>query len=99
MTCEEFIRNNRGINGGENLPHDFLAAVYESISRNEIRITSDGGAQPSPVIWADLGQQSRGARGRMLELSPAGEIVSTNAIPHFVRCDHRFLRYVFPLAL
>ena len=72
MTTEEFIRNNRGINGGENLPNDFLRAVYDSISRNEIRITSDAGASPSPVLWADLGQQSRGARGRMLELSSAG---------------------------
>lgn len=73
MTCEEFIRNNRGINAGENLPQDFLSAVYESISRNEIRITSDSGGQPSPVLWADLGQQSRGSRGRMLELGPVGE--------------------------
>jgi Sec7-like guanine-nucleotide exchange factor len=37
MTCEEFIRNNRGINAGENLPPDFLQELYDSISRSEIR--------------------------------------------------------------
>ena len=41
MTCEEFLRNNRGINNGENLPPDFLQSIYTSIVRNEIRTPSE----------------------------------------------------------
>ncbi len=41
MTCDEFLRNNRGINNGENLPPEFLQAIYDSIVRNEIRTTSE----------------------------------------------------------
>ena len=45
MTCDEFVRNNRGINGGEDLPRPFLASLYSSIRRNEIRISSDAQAR------------------------------------------------------
>ncbi|KAK9828895.1 hypothetical protein WJX72_002652 [[Myrmecia] bisecta] len=70
MTCDEFIRNNRGINGGDNLPQDFLRTLYASISRNEIRISSESNAfDVSPVIWTELHQTSRSERGRMLELA------------------------------
>lgn len=29
MTCEGFIKNNRGINDGADLPPDFMKALYE----------------------------------------------------------------------
>ena len=67
MTCEEFIRNNRGINAGENLPQEFLRALYESISRNEIRISSEASVSASPVLWTQLAQASVSPRGRMME--------------------------------
>ncbi len=74
MTCEEFIRNNRGINGGEDLPHTFLRELYASISQNEIRISADQqqaavaavpGDAPivSAVLWTDLAQQACRPRG------------------------------------
>ncbi|EIE18029.1 Sec7-domain-containing protein, partial [Coccomyxa subellipsoidea C-169] len=76
MTCEEFIRNNRGINGGADLPHAFLRELYASISQNEIRISADqqqaaaaagpvsGGAPVvSAVLWTDLAQQALRPRG------------------------------------
>lgn len=74
MTCEEFIRNNRGINGGEDLPHTFLRELYASISQNEIRISADqqqaaAAAAPgdapivSAVLWTDLAQQACRPRG------------------------------------
>ncbi|KAK9918480.1 hypothetical protein WJX75_004379 [Coccomyxa subellipsoidea] len=81
MTCEEFIRNNRGINGGADLPHSFLRELYASISQNEIRISADqqqaaaaagpvsGGAPVvSAVLWTDLAQQALRPRG---SFSPA----------------------------
>lgn len=73
MTCEEFIRNNRGINAGENLPQDFLRALYESISRNEIRISSEASVSASPVLWTQLAQASVSPRGFMLEPNTLGE--------------------------
>ena len=67
MTCEEFIRNNRGINGGADLPHQFLRELYASISQNEIRISADQQASGlvlgSPVLWTDLAQQAQSPRG------------------------------------
>ena len=38
MTLEEFVRNNRGINGGADLPRALLVRIFQSISDNEIRL-------------------------------------------------------------
>ena len=46
MTVDEFVRNNRGINGGEDLPREFLRALYVSIAADEIRISSEAQARP-----------------------------------------------------
>ncbi|KAL7141011.1 hypothetical protein ABFS83_08G025900 [Erythranthe nasuta] len=43
MSEEDFIRNNRNINGGNDLPRDFLSELYHSISENEIRMVPDQG--------------------------------------------------------
>lgn len=47
MTVDEFVRNNRGINGGEDLPREFLRALYTSIAADEIRISSEAQASPT----------------------------------------------------
>ncbi|KAJ3697483.1 hypothetical protein LUZ61_001188 [Rhynchospora tenuis] len=45
MTEEDFIRNNRRINGGSDLPREYLSEMYFSICRNEIRtMPADPGA-------------------------------------------------------
>lgn len=53
MTKEEFMKNNRGINDGADLPPEFMSALYERIVKNEIKMkdddlmpTSTGGVQP-----------------------------------------------------
>ncbi|DBA68573.1 TPA: hypothetical protein ACH3X2_013515 [Trebouxia sp. C0005] len=71
MTCNEFIRNNRGINGGDNLPQDFLTSLYENISKNEIRISTEAAnsAEASPILWSELNLQSKSARGKMLQVT------------------------------
>ena len=38
MTCAEFIKNNRGINDGENLPDEYLISLFDSIVNNEIQL-------------------------------------------------------------
>ncbi|KAF9616941.1 hypothetical protein IFM89_033011 [Coptis chinensis] len=42
MSPEDFIRNNRGIDDGKDLPEDYLRSLYERISRNEIKMKEDG---------------------------------------------------------
>ncbi|KAF4363490.1 hypothetical protein G4B88_016194 [Cannabis sativa] len=57
MTEEDFIRNNRKINGGNDLPREFLSELYHSILKNEIRTTPEQGAsfpEMTPSRWIDL---------------------------------------------
>ena len=41
MTKEEFIKNNRGINDGANLPDEFLLSIFDEIQTNEIRMKDE----------------------------------------------------------
>lgn len=41
MTVEDFIKNNRGINDGQDLPPDYLSSIFEEISNNEIVLASE----------------------------------------------------------
>lgn len=62
MTEEDFIRNNRHINGGNDLPRDFLTELYHSICKNEIRTTPEQGAgfpEMTPSRWIDLMHKSK----------------------------------------
>jgi brefeldin A-resistance guanine nucleotide exchange factor 1 len=62
MTEEDFIRNNRRINGGNDLPREFLSELYYSICRNEIRTIPEQGAGCSEMSfsrWVDLMWRSK----------------------------------------
>lgn len=57
MTEEDFIKNNRSINGGQDLPREFLSELYHSIVRNEIKISYDnstGVTEMTPSRWVGL---------------------------------------------
>jgi len=41
MTLKQFIRNNRGINGGEDLPEEFLNDLYSSIKKKQIQVRGE----------------------------------------------------------
>jgi brefeldin A-inhibited guanine nucleotide-exchange protein len=41
MTKAEFIKNNRGINDGADLPEDLLSGIYDEIVSNEIRMKDE----------------------------------------------------------
>ncbi|EOA15896.1 hypothetical protein CARUB_v10003987mg [Capsella rubella] len=43
MTEEDFIRNNRGINGGADLPREYLSEIYHSICNIEIQMNATKG--------------------------------------------------------
>lgn len=38
MTVQEFIRNNRGINNGEDFPADYLTELYDQIKERQIKV-------------------------------------------------------------
>ncbi|KAJ4953885.1 hypothetical protein NE237_030717 [Protea cynaroides] len=62
MTEEDFIRNNRHINGGNDLPREFLSELYYSICKNEIKTTPEQGAgfpEMTPSRWIDLMRKSK----------------------------------------
>ncbi|KIK65294.1 hypothetical protein GYMLUDRAFT_38736 [Collybiopsis luxurians FD-317 M1] len=41
MTTQDFIKNNRGINDGADLPEEFLGAIFDEISNNEIKMKDE----------------------------------------------------------
>lgn len=41
MSPDDFIRNNRGIDDGKDLPEEYMRSLYERISRNEIKMKED----------------------------------------------------------
>ncbi|XVE68186.1 hypothetical protein DITRI_Ditri09bG0048700 [Diplodiscus trichospermus] len=62
MTEEDFIRNNRQINGGQDLPREYLSELYHSICENEIQMTPDQGAGfplMTPSRWINVLHKSK----------------------------------------
>ncbi|CAH9056820.1 unnamed protein product [Cuscuta europaea] len=47
MTKADFIRNNRGIDNGKDLPEDNLGDLYDQIVKNEIKMNADSTVQQS----------------------------------------------------
>jgi brefeldin A-inhibited guanine nucleotide-exchange protein len=47
MTKAEFVKNNRGINDGKDLPEEFLGEVYDEIQTNEIKMKDEIEAVPA----------------------------------------------------
>lgn len=43
MTLQQFIKNNRGINDGDNIPDEFLAELYDQIKTEEIQVQAEVG--------------------------------------------------------
>ncbi|KIV83368.1 hypothetical protein PV11_05400 [Exophiala sideris] len=41
MTVDDFIKNNRGINDGQDLPPEYLSSIFEEIANNEIVLASE----------------------------------------------------------
>ncbi|OVA00690.1 SEC7-like [Macleaya cordata] len=47
MSKADFIRNNRGIDDGKDLPEEYLGAIYDQIVKNEIKMNADSSAPQS----------------------------------------------------
>jgi brefeldin A-inhibited guanine nucleotide-exchange protein len=54
MSKSDFIRNNRGIDDGKDLPEPYLSMLYDQIVKNEIKMSADSSVpqnkQPSSVM-------------------------------------------------
>ena len=61
MTKLEFIRNNRGINDSQDLPEDFLNAIYDEIAENKISMKVSSQDKPgiTPVASKTLGKNPK----------------------------------------
>ncbi|CAK7334922.1 unnamed protein product [Dovyalis caffra] len=61
MTEEEFIRNNRAINGGQDLPREYLSELFQSIATNPISVFGQSGlpVEMNPGRWIELINQSK----------------------------------------
>ncbi|KXS18026.1 hypothetical protein M427DRAFT_121684 [Gonapodya prolifera JEL478] len=69
MTKEEFIKNNRGINDGKDLPREFLESTYDEISTNEIRMKEEmekAGKGTGKVGDTDGSRDDESRKGRSL---------------------------------
>ncbi|KAL4081834.1 hypothetical protein V8B97DRAFT_2031217 [Scleroderma yunnanense] len=54
MTKADFIRNNRGINDGEDLPEELLSGIFDEIQNNEIRMKDEVDSVTLPAARAGL---------------------------------------------
>ncbi|GAB2281595.1 Nucleolar GTP-binding protein 2 [Dionaea muscipula] len=55
MTEDEFIRNNRAINGGKDLPREFLSELFQSIANKAIALDQTGfSVEMNPSRWIEL---------------------------------------------
>ncbi|KAG5615396.1 hypothetical protein H5410_015220 [Solanum commersonii] len=92
MTEDEFIRNNRAINGGQDLPREYLSELFHSISVNAITLFGSSGApvDMNPSRWIQLINKSKKMKpfifsnfdrrlGRDMFASIAGPTVATLA--------------------
>ncbi|PRW57821.1 ARF guanine-nucleotide exchange factor GNOM-like [Chlorella sorokiniana] len=67
MSLDDFARINRSTNEGEPMPAALLETIYSSISRDELKISSESSADELPsVFWYQLAVEARRPRGRML---------------------------------
>ena len=79
MTKADFIRNNRGIDDGMDLPDKYLGALYDQIVKNEIKMNADSSAPQSKqtnslnkllgldgilnLVWKQTEEKPLGANG------------------------------------
>ncbi|CAN0881033.1 Brefeldin A-inhibited guanine nucleotide-exchange protein 1 [Linum grandiflorum] len=82
MSKADFIRNNRGIDDGKDLPEEYLSTIYDQIVKNEIKIKADSVPQTKQenslnkllgldgilnlVTWKQAEEKPLGANGLLI---------------------------------
>ena len=76
MSPDDFLRNNRGTNDGEDFPEDLQRRIFNKIQRDEIKTPENGGfdCELYYARWEDLWNQvAQGYRDNSLFLDPQKE--------------------------
>ena len=79
MTLEQFVRNNRGTNGGEDWPRETLESIFDGIVEDEIKLTDESAPTLTPSRWVDMMRACGDGKGRMLQIPEADEAVLYDA--------------------
>ncbi|CAA0823220.1 Brefeldin A-inhibited guanine nucleotide-exchange protein 1 [Striga hermonthica] len=82
MSKADFIRNNRGIDNGKDLPGNYLGALYDQVVKNEIKMNAEPSAPQSKhgnslnkllgldgilnLVWKSTEEKPLGANGYLL---------------------------------
>ncbi|XP_024961497.1 brefeldin A-inhibited guanine nucleotide-exchange protein 1 isoform X3 [Cynara cardunculus var. scolymus] len=82
MSKADFIRNNRGIDDGKDLPEEYLGALYDQIVKNEIKMKADTSVPQSKqtnsvnrllgldgilnLVWKQTEEKPLGANGALI---------------------------------
>ncbi|KAL3637347.1 Protein big1 [Castilleja foliolosa] len=82
MSKADFIRNNRGIDDGKDLPEEYLGALYDQVVKNEIKMKAEPSAPQSKhgnslnkllgldgilnLVWKQTEEKPLGANGYLL---------------------------------
>ena len=80
MTLEQFVRNNRGTNGGKDWPLETLESIFEGIVGDEIKLADDAAPSLSPSRWAEnLRRASQTGDDRMIAVTDEREAAAYDA--------------------
>lgn len=60
MSLKDFIRNNRGIDNGQDLPKEFLSSIYNNIINSEIQMNEMENIELSKQVFTKLDKKIEG---------------------------------------
>ncbi|KAI8920934.1 hypothetical protein DFJ77DRAFT_506560 [Powellomyces hirtus] len=69
MTKGDFIKNNRGIDGGQDVPQEFLEAIYDEINQNEIVMKDEQPVVPGASPGGPNAPSGAGGAGNKREVA------------------------------
>ena len=96
MTKNDFMRNNRGINDGGDLPVDFMEALYDRIVNNEIKMKDQPGDELGGTADGTASANAAAASGwldTVMALIPGRQRAATaEPTEAAIRRTHEFLR-------
>lgn len=68
MTLPDFLRNNRGINDGKDVPEEYLTHLYNSIKTREIVMPEEhGGEEAFASQWNEVQKRRTSLKGKNVE--------------------------------
>jgi hypothetical protein len=82
MTVEQFVSNNRGIDCGNNLPPEYLSAIYASILEKEIMLRADAPQYGASSLGSVSGSSTFSSTGSGSSINLATSSKESNVSPN-----------------